>query len=180
MSTSNISTKDTAWTDWEWNEDKKKWGRWRMRKGKYEIDWRKPDSATQSTSKGNESGEGVETRPQSSLNSLPKDGRIVTHIRVVAHLSQDIGGMSENHWSIYLLLEGDASVRLNMTAEYGNTTGTLVVNEFSYQLTSSALRHWDYNVVPGVTVQMVRDVVRFQGRDRYQFSGGGSGCRYWW
>ncbi|PVH70795.1 hypothetical protein DL98DRAFT_436342 [Cadophora sp. DSE1049] len=110
---------------------------------------------------------------------MSKDGATVSHARVVAHLSQDIGGISENHWSIYLLLEGGASVRLNMFADYGNTTGTLMVDEFDYQLTNSALRHWDYKVVPGVTAKMVKDLIYYQGRDRYQFSGGGSGCRYW-
>ncbi len=81
---------------------------------------------------------------------MSNDGALVTRVRVVAHLSQDVGGISENHWSIYLLLAGGASVRMNMTAEYGEATGTLVVNEFSYQLTSSALRHWDYDVAQGV------------------------------
>ncbi|KAH6719533.1 hypothetical protein BKA61DRAFT_473500 [Leptodontidium sp. MPI-SDFR-AT-0119] len=110
---------------------------------------------------------------------MSNDGAIITHTRVIAHFSQDAGGISENHWSIYLLLQSGASVRMNMTAQYGEPTGKLVVDEFKYQLTNSALRHWDYEMVSGVTVKMVKDLVYYQGRDRYQFSGGGSGCRYW-
>ncbi|KAI9046796.1 hypothetical protein LZ554_008878 [Drepanopeziza brunnea f. sp. 'monogermtubi'] len=105
---------------------------------------------------------------------------IVRHIRVVAHLSQDLGdGISENHWSTYLLLGGGASVRMNMTAEYGNPIGTLSVRVQSYHLTASALQYWDYAMVDGVTVKMVRDMIKSYGRDQYEFSGGGSGCRYW-
>jgi hypothetical protein len=106
---------------------------------------------------------------------------IVTHARVVAHLSQDLGGgMSENHWSIYFLLEGGQSIRINMTAEPGNPRGRIEWTTYEYQLTSSALRHWDYPLVGRITFENVHDLVLYCGRDRYQFSGGGSGCRYWW
>jgi hypothetical protein len=61
---------------------------------------------------------------------------------------------------------------MNMTVEtYGDTTGSLEVNKFGYQLTNSALKHWDYDMVDGVTVKMVEDVVYGRGRDKYQFSG---------
>jgi hypothetical protein len=105
---------------------------------------------------------------------MSKDGAVVTQVRVVAHLSQDVGGISENHWSIYLLLGDKGSIRMNMAAEYGDTTGTLVINDFNYQLTSSALQHWDYGMVPDVTVKMVKDLFYYRGCHRYQFSGGGS------
>ncbi|PVH70286.1 hypothetical protein DL98DRAFT_521701 [Cadophora sp. DSE1049] len=180
MSTSHRSQEygDTAWSDWAWNADRKQWGKWRMRKGKYEYRWQDPELATQSTSEGNEPEEGAkeEIGPQSP----PEDDAIVTHTRVVAHLNQNVGGISENHWSIYLLLEGGiGSVRLNMSAPPGEITGTLSIDGFKYRLTNSALEHWDYKMVSGVTVKMVKDLVYSRGRDRYQFSGGGSGCRYW-
>jgi hypothetical protein len=106
---------------------------------------------------------------------------IVTHIRVVAHLSQDFGdGNSENHWSIYLLLANGQSIRMNMTADYGDPIGRLEWTSYSYQLTTSALRYWDYPLGTGLTVKNIYDLVYHYRRDRYQFSGGGSGCRYWW
>lgn len=110
------------------------------------------------------------------------DNAIITHARVVAHLSQDLGGgLSENHWSIYLLLEGGRrSVRMNMTADYGDPTGRIEWTTYNYQLTTSTLQHWDYLLAAGVTVKTVRDLVLHYRRDRYRFSGGGSGCRYWW
>jgi hypothetical protein len=110
------------------------------------------------------------------------DNSIVTHARVVAHLSQDFGGgHSENHWSVYCLLQGGGAVRMNMVApEYGVPEGRLDLSIYDYQLTNSALQHWDYTMAGGLTFKNVRDLVLSYGRDRYRFSGGGSGCRYWW
>jgi hypothetical protein len=106
--------------------------------------------------------------------------RIVTYARVVVHFSQDAGGISENHWTVYLLLQDETSIRMNMTAtEYGNPRGTLEWASYSYQLTNSAIDNWDYAMAEGVTLQMVSDLVYNWGRDQHQFSGGGSGCRYW-
>lgn len=108
------------------------------------------------------------------------DNRIVTHARVVAHLSQDLGGgVSENHWSVYLLLEDETSIRMNMAAG-DDGIGRLEFTPYNYQLTTSALRHWDYAMVAGVPVSYIYTMTYNFGRDRYQFSGGGSGCRYWW
>jgi hypothetical protein len=115
------------------------------------------------------------------MSDIATNNTIVTQARVVTHLSQDLGdGVSENHWSIYLLLENGAAVRMNMAAEYGDPTGRLEWTTYNYQLTNSALFYWDYNLTGGLTVKNVYDLVYHNRRDRYQFSGGGSGCRYWW
>lgn len=117
------------------------------------------------------------------MNNLGNNNSIVTHVRVVAHLSQDFGeGQSENHWSIYLLLEGGgASIRMNMAAaEYGDPAGTLAWTQFQYQLTNSALQHFDYPLAAETRVRDIYGLLYHLGRDRYEFSGGGSGCRYWW
>ncbi|KAH9221294.1 hypothetical protein DL95DRAFT_382182 [Leptodontidium sp. 2 PMI_412] len=105
---------------------------------------------------------------------MSNDNAIVTHVRVVAHVSQVVGGISENHWSIYLLLEGGRkSVRVNMRArELESSTGILEYDEYNYLLSTSALRHWDYQMVGGVTVGMIKYVIAYQGRSRYEFSGG--------
>ena len=45
------------------------------------------------------------------MTDYSTNNTIVTHARVVAHLSQVVdGGVSENHWSIYLLLENETSI----------------------------------------------------------------------
>jgi len=106
---------------------------------------------------------------------------IVTHVRVVAHLSQDLGGgVSENYWSIYLLLEAGASIRMTMTADHGDPTGRLEFRRYTYQLTNSAVQYWDFPTAAGLLASYIHVMVYNLGRDRYMFSGGGSGCRFWW
>lgn len=53
------------------------------------------------------------------------DAQVQT-VRVICHTMRRLGdtNMSRNHWSIFLLLDGDKSVRLNMTADYGRIDGT--------------------------------------------------------
>lgn len=116
-----------------------------------------------------------------SMSGVSNNTTVVANARVVAHLSQDLGsGVSENHWSIYLLFENGGAIRMNMTADYGDPTGSIEWTTYNYQLTNSALHHWDYQMAEGVTVKHVYDLVYYYRRNQYFFSGGGSGCRYWW
>jgi hypothetical protein len=60
-------------------------------------------------------------------------------------------------WSIYLLVGNNASVRINMAAEPGYVTGNLEINKYSYTLTNSAIKHWDYKTVSGLTVSHIEE-----------------------
>lgn len=108
----------------------------------------------------------------------------VKTIRLAAHRRVRADGLSENHWSIYLLLEpgstANLSVRMNMVAEHGNEAGELKYTAHAYTQSNSVIEYWDIDLASGVTVQMIQTLVQRLGRDRYLFSGGGSGCRFWW
>jgi len=61
------------------------------------------------------------------MNKLRDDNRIVDKARVVVHTSGawPSGTMSDNHWSIYLILANNGgSVRMNMRAEFDDPTGS--------------------------------------------------------
>lgn len=110
------------------------------------------------------------------------DHRIVTHIRVVVHTLGPMGSQSQqsdNHWSIYLLVGNNQSVRINMAAKPGYITGNLEINKYNYVLTNSAVKHWDYETVDGVIVSHIVNLLYSYHRHLYNMSGGGSGCRYW-
>ena len=54
-----------------------------------------------------------------TIDKLLDDRRVVTQARVVVHTTGPLSPntlMSDNHWSIYLLLTGGGSLRLNMRA----------------------------------------------------------------
>lgn len=118
------------------------------------------------------------------MTDLRSDSRVVQAIRVVVHSSSALGPntpMSDNHWSIYLIFANtDRSVRINMRANYGDPTGILEWSpDLPYNVTRSLAGYWDYSVAPGVTVGWLCQLVLNNGRDRYDMSGGGSGCHYW-
>ena len=119
----------------------------------------------------------------SDYMDLHNDTRSVQGVRVVVHSSGiwPNGNMSDNHWSIYLLLQdNDSSVRMNMRAESNNPRGILEWSpNLAYTLTASAIKHWDYSFKSGVTVAKVYNLIMGNRRDQYRMSGGGSGCRWW-
>ncbi|KAJ6024658.1 hypothetical protein N7540_005455 [Penicillium herquei] len=111
------------------------------------------------------------------------DFRQISHIRVVVHTMGSSGPRtSDNHWSIFLLIAGaQQSVRVNMSADldYDDPTGELSWDNHNYQTSHSALKFWDFPVWTGVQVSHIATLIVTLGRDRYEMSGGGSGCRFW-
>lgn len=107
-----------------------------------------------------------------------EDTRVVEKIRVVVHTGHALD-QSDNHWSIYLLLQDEGSVRVNMATEYEEIEGRLEWSNLQYLLTNSALHYWDYPAVQPIQVLHVARSIYDRNRHRYCFSGGGSGCRFW-
>lgn len=109
------------------------------------------------------------------------DSTPVTHVRVVVHTLGAAGlNTSDNHWSIYLLhSDRVSSTRINMRAEFEDPTGILEWTQHGYTETTSAITYWDFPVAAGVTVLFFVRLIYSLRRDRYEMSGGGSGCRWW-
>jgi hypothetical protein len=114
-----------------------------------------------------------------SSQAVQADTTLVTHLRVVVHTLSAAGpNTSDNHWSIYLLhSDGRSSTRINIRAEFDDPTGILDWTKHRYIQTTSAIRYWDFLVAAGVTVLFFARVIYQLRRDRYDMSGGGSGCR---
>lgn len=108
------------------------------------------------------------------------DKRSVETVRIIVHTTGPAGpNISDNHWSIFLLLHNGESVRVNMAAEPGYINGELRWSKHNYQLSTSAIRHWDFQVRKSVRVCDIASLLYRQGRHLYDMSGGGSGCRWW-
>ena len=71
------------------------------------------------------------------------------------------------------------AVRVNITTEQDDPTGVLVWSKEPYQLSNSSIIHFDYQLRYTVRVSALYNHIRQWGLQRYVFSGGGSGCRYW-
>ena len=102
-------------------------------------------------------------------------------VRVCIHTTgRQPNGMSDNHVSVFLLLgDNQGAVRVNMTTEEDDPTGVLVWSKEPYQLSNSSIIHFDYQLRYTMQVSALYNYIRQWGLQRYVFSGGGSGCRYW-
>ena len=111
---------------------------------------------------------------------VTSDNTSVREVKVVVHTSQVLSPtFSENHWSIYLILGGNSSIRINMRAEYDDPTGILEWTRCSYVKSTSELKSWSYPASAGIKVKDFAGKTYEWKRDQYEMSGGGSGCRFW-
>ncbi|WPB01335.1 uncharacterized protein RHO25_005959 [Cercospora beticola] len=93
------------------------------------------------------------------------------------------GQLSQNHWSIYLILaNGAGSVRFSMTADDRNPKneqGIFNVTQHNYQVTNSCVQFWDFPTRANLTVGAFLRNIGEHGRQRYRMTSNGTGCRYW-
>ena len=69
---------------------------------------------------------------------------------------------------------------MNMTAkDEDDIQGILKSRSLSYSLTNSHIRYWDFETATDISVKSIAELIKNNGGDKYEFSGGGSGCRYW-
>jgi len=57
--------------------------------------------------------------------------------------------------------------------------GKLDVKKYDYELSNSAVKHWDFAVPGNLTVGAILGLIRDKGRNRYIMAEGGVGCRHW-
>jgi hypothetical protein len=108
----------------------------------------------------------------------------VRFVTVVCHTMGPVvpgGQLSQNHWSIYLVAQGE-SVRMNMTLRNANSnddTGDLQVSYLSYDISNSATAYWDFQAAQNATVWHFVSNIITKRRQRYRMAEHGVGCRYW-
>lgn len=121
--------------------------------------------------------------PEVTKGDVLQNHTFIRKLLVVVHIR---GAASphyiDNHWSIYMILQGDtqASIRMNMRQmEDDNPAGMLVWSEHDYWVPKSAIRIWELGVPDSLCVSHVATLLYEKDRDLYDFSGGGFGCRHW-
>lgn len=108
----------------------------------------------------------------------------VIAVRVIAHTMGSFvpgGQLSENHWSIFLLVP-NGSVRLNMTLRYPSTNvdiGALGISELEFQHSLSATASWDFGVAQDAAVWHFTNSIVMHGRQNYRMAENGVDCRWW-
>ncbi|KKZ62274.1 hypothetical protein EMCG_00441 [[Emmonsia] crescens] len=92
--------------------------------------------------------------------------QIVAKVRFVVHTMGLAGwDKSRNHWSIYLILQGEtSSVRLNMSlAHGGDENGTFSATSHLFALSDSRITYFDYETCAGLKVLEMAVVIGCKG-----------------
>lgn len=117
-------------------------------------------------------------------DNTPIPDLTVETVRIVAHTMGPVAPgaqLSQNHWSIYLVVGESASVRLNMipSTKEGDDKGIFHVTRHLYTLTNSAVRYFDFGVANKMIVRQVLDLIASKKRHQYIMTPTGVGCRHW-
>ncbi|KAJ5322838.1 hypothetical protein N7452_011127 [Penicillium brevicompactum] len=106
--------------------------------------------------------------------------------RILAVGHEKIEGPT-NHWCIYLSTSDDTSIRVDCQPSHsvpstvirGGSKANLLISELSSATSPDAQTRFVIDVVPGLLVEKVMDVITDNGRHKYEFDEQGVGCRYW-
>jgi hypothetical protein len=128
---------------------------------------RKPTSKTPGSSSKKTELDPLTLNIQTIRNTVHNTGQLVN--------SQ----CSDNHSSLYFLLQNSKAVQLNMRTEPDYVDGVYEMTPRDYQQSRSEIIHFDYPVLRPLTAQYIDSVLRYEGFHDYTFTDGGVGCRYW-
>ena len=113
----------------------------------------------------------------SSLSSKLEDFNILS-IRTVAQDPFDLpDGKQTNHTVLYLKTTSNEYNCLDMNPQDIEDNGCLITSK--NDSVSGAVKTVDLAVSAGTTAKAILDHVLIAGMDRYKFTQGGQGCRYW-
>lgn len=138
-----------------------------------------PDASTSTSSITHTVG----LRGDQNLNHFQNNTSKFKTIRVTVHTTgawPNNSPHSDNHVTIFLLLEQHGAVQIDMKTDANDRRGQLVWKLVGYQQSSSEIKHIYYQLASAVEVGVLYNTMRYEwGFHQYLFSAGGSGCHYW-
>lgn len=86
-----------------------------------------------------------------------------------------------NHRTMFLELDLEKSVKVNMTPTYvnGEMIGLVLLESKNYVMTSKSVKLISFSPKDELLVRDVMEVIMRNGRDRYIFTDDGECCRFW-
>lgn len=86
-----------------------------------------------------------------------------------------------NHWTMFLELDREKSVKVDMTPTYtdGELTGLILLESKDCVMTNKSVKSITFSPKDELRVKNVMEVIMSNGRDRYIFTDEGEGCRFW-
>lgn len=139
-----------------------------------------PDAPQQPTGLGSRPN----TNARQGSASNPAPNLATERVRTIRFTVHNTGQLvnsqcSDNHTSAYLLLSNNNAVQINMRTEPEYIDGVYEIRDRNYQQSTSEITHFDYLASSHFTARDVHNLLCHEGFNKYTFTGGGIGCRYW-
>jgi hypothetical protein len=83
-----------------------------------------------------------------------------------------------NHWVLHCVTNQNESLRLDPSPSGPNLSMVLIVTRKSYAYSHNAVRTVQLST-PGLTFGTFVELLASSKYDKYQFTAGGQGCRFW-
>lgn len=116
-----------------------------------------------------------------SLSSSLEDA--ITTIKAAAQTPNVVSTTSEkqtNHWVFYLPTPHNTSIRFDLSPSGPSAApACLIVSRLDSAMSRDVVKTCNISVRPGTTVKTILDILKSANYDRYTFSEGGQGCRFW-
>ncbi|KAK1149813.1 hypothetical protein N8T08_003364 [Aspergillus melleus] len=111
-------------------------------------------------------------------------GQVVRWVDAACHERLPQGG---NHWSLYLIIGENFSVRIDITPSYvvpsasipGGSKANMIVSLLEDAFSRPTEKVVKLDVPDDSTVRELVNLLIQHGRHKYEFNGQGQGCRYW-
>jgi hypothetical protein len=89
-----------------------------------------------------------------NVERFRNNNKTFTWLRFVIHTTGlwPTSGLSDNHASVFAILENNQSVRINMKTDANDIKGVLVWSEHDYELSTSTIRYQDYRLAKEITI----------------------------
>lgn len=112
----------------------------------------------------------------STLAILP-----VLRITAAAHAADNMSNCQKtNHWVLQLIISQTESIRLDFSPNDTSIgAANLIIRKLEDLVSSNMVKTCDLTVRKGLTVESILDCLLSEHKDRYRFTAGGQGCRFW-
>ncbi|KAG9099493.1 hypothetical protein FRC06_005207 [Ceratobasidium sp. 370] len=108
------------------------------------------------------------------------DSHLVKRVTLAGSPAMNGDPYSVLHWRIFLYVDDEHSVVLDMTpGGIDGSTGLLLVSFVSREMSDSTAAAVDFPVILDFTVNSILALIMEHGRERYMFTASGTGCRFW-
>ena len=111
---------------------------------------------------------------------------VVEKVHLCAYTNENNAGDDNdrpptNHWTIFLQLDVESSVKVDMIPGDGDNglLGFIVLESKTYVMTNKGIKSLTFTPACKLLVKDVINLIMEKGRDRYEFTEEEEGCRFW-